>query len=1227
MAMTAIMEMVEIEMVEIGMKTIWMEETMKMEIQMRMVENAIRLANNLMDQKLKVYAIRSAENKIKFVSNQRDNHAQQPPFKRKNVKRSNVAKAYTAGGNEGRVYVRPHPLCNKCKLHHVGPCTIKCRSCGKIGHLTRDCKPAVPAAVNQRAPVANQRIVTCFECERQWHFKKDCPNLKNQNHGNKPVIREARGKAYAIGGGDANPGSNVVTGLLGHPFIIDLMPVELGSFDVIIGMDWLANNHALIVYDEKIVRIPFEDEILIVQGDRSDKGKKSALSIISCTKAQKYMEKGCQVFLAQVTKKETEVKSKEKRLEGVPIVRKFPKVFPEDFPRLSPARQVEFQIDLVLGVAPVVRASYRLGLSKMQELSAQLQELSDKWFIRPSSSIWGASVLFFKKKDGSFRMCIDYHELNKLTVKNRYPLSRIDDLFDQLQGSSVYSKIELRSGYHQLRVHDGDILNLAFRTRYGHYEFQVKPFGLTNALSIFMDSMNWVFKPSLDKNFIVFIDDILIYSRKKVEHEGMKDILRKFWSYLRRKNCTPSFQSAILAFQGLAAYYRRFIEGFSNIAKPMTKLTQKSMKFNWGEQEEDAFQILKQKLCSALILALHEGSENFVIHEKNYTTHDLELGAVVFSLKIWRHYLYGTKCIVFTDHKSLQHILDQKELNIRQRRWLLLLSDYNREIRYHPEKVNVVAGALSGKERIKPPRVRALVMMVGLNFSVEILKAQNEENYGTKDLGGKIKKLEFRTDGTLCLNGRSWIPYRGNLRELIMHESHKSKYSIHPGSNKMYQDLKKLCWWPNMKAEIATYVKNDSMEKLTRQYMQKVVSKHGVSVLILSDRDGRFTSQFWQSLNKALAVPFEALYGRKCRSPICWAKVGDAQLTGPEIVHETTEKIFQIKKRIQAARDKQKSAVDRNRKPVEFQDGDMVMLKVSPWKGVIHQLSRFHRTFYVSNLKKCYADEPLAISLGEIQIDDKLNFIEEPVKIMDREVKQLNQSRIPIVKVHWNLRRGLEFTWESEGQMKKKYPHIFAKSKPTSESTSSALKTYFMILLFTKGFSNDSMEKLTRQYMQKVVSKHGVSVLIISDRDGRFTSQFWQSLNKALGTQLDMSTAYHSQIDGQNERTIQTLEDMLRACVIDFGKAVPFEALYGRKCRSPICWAKVGDAQLTGPKIVHETTEKIFQIKKRIQAARDKQKSVVDMNRKPVEFQDGDMVMLKVSPWKGVIRFGKNRKS
>ncbi|GJW86199.1 putative reverse transcriptase domain-containing protein [Tanacetum coccineum] len=569
-----------------------------------------------------------------------------------------------------------------------------------------------------------------------------------------------------------------------------------------------------------------------------------------------------QIFLAHVTTNEVEDKSKKKRLEDVPIVRDFLEVFPEDLP-LDPS------------------SNSTSGIPNRFELS-------DKGFIRPSSSPWGAPVLFVKKKDGSFWMCIDYRELNKLTVKNRYPLPRIDDLFDQLQGSSVYSKIDLRSGYHQLRVREEDIPKTAFRTRYGHYEFQVMPFGLTNAPAVFMDLMNRVCKPYLDKFVIVFIDDILIYSKNKQEHEEhlkqILELLKKEELYAKFSKCefwipkvqflghvidskgihvdpakiesikdwaSPKSPTEIRQFLGLAGYYRRFIEGFSKIAKPMTKLTQKKIQFVWGDKQEAAFQLLKQKLCSAPILALPEGSEDFIaycdaskkglgavlmqrekviayasrqlkIHEKNYTTHDLELGAVVFALKIWRHYLYGTKCTVFTDHKSLQHILNQKELNMRQRRWLELLSDYDCEIRYHPGKANVVADALSRKERDQPLRVRALVMTIGLDLPKQILNAQTEarkpENIKNEDVGGMLvenaknpeairtEKLEPRADGTLCLNGRSWLPCYGNLRTVIMHESHKSKYSIHPGSDKMYQDMKKLYWWPNMKADIATYV-------------------------------------------------------------------------------------------------------------------------------------------------------------------------------------------------------------------------------------------------------------------------------------------------------------------------------------------------------------------------------------------------------------------------------------
>nr|GFA33421.1 putative reverse transcriptase domain-containing protein [Tanacetum cinerariifolium] len=396
-------------------------------------------------------------------------------------------------------------------------------------------------------------------------------------------------------------------------------------------------------------------------------------------------------------------------------------------------------------------------------------------------------------------------------------------------------------------------------------------------------------------------------------------------------------------------------------------------------------------------------------------------------------------------------------------------------------------------------------MTIGLNLPNQILNAQSEarkeENFIKEDLHGMINKLEPRADGMLCLNNRSWIPCISDLRALIMHESHKSKYSIYPGSDKMYQDLKKLYWWPNMKTEITTYVimdlltksahflpmrEDDTLEKLTRQYLKEVVSRHGVPVSIISYRDGIFASHFWKSLNKALGTRLDisTAYHPKTDGQsertiqtledmlrACILDFGKGWdkylplLTGPKIIHETTEKIVQIKSRIQAARDRQKSYADVRRKPLEFQVGDKVMLKVSPWKGVIRfgkqgklnphyigpfkilakvgtvayrlelpeQLSRVHSTFHVSKLKKCMADEPLAIPLDEIQVDDKLNFIEEPIEIMDREVKRLKKSRIPIVKVRWTL---LEFTWEREDQMQKKYPHLFPDFASMADTTS-----------------------------------------------------------------------------------------------------------------------------------------------------------------------------------------------
>ncbi|GJR85709.1 reverse transcriptase domain-containing protein [Tanacetum coccineum] len=682
--------------------------------------------------------------------------------------------------------IGPYSRCVKYYTFHPenGPYKV-CYNCQKLGHFVKDCR----APFKQVAPVNaikmgyNQKV--CYDCGSSEHLRNTCPKM-NRAPGQAGNLLALEGNPEALQdpnvvmctfslndhfatvlfdyGADfsfistkfapllnvkpsiANPGYviEVADGKkvevdriicdckleLGNSlFSINLIPLGHGSFDVIVGMDWLSQNKAVIVCYEKVVEIPLEDGgILKVQGERT----------LGIAKA---------------------------------------------------LMNAKFHIDLVPGATPVAKSPYRLTPSEMQELSGQLQELQDKGFIRPSHSPWGAPVLFVKKKDGSFRMCIDYRELNKLTVKNRYPLPKIDDLFDQLQGSHYFSKVDLRSGYHQLRVYEDDIPKTAFQTRYGHFEFTVMPFGLTNAPAIFMDLMNRVCKPYLDKFVIVFIDDILIYSKSKEEHEIhlrlVLELLRKEKLYAKFSKCefwlqevhflghvvnqngihvdpskieavkkwkAPTTPSEIRSFLGLAGYYRRFIANFSKIAKPLTSLTQKNKKYVWGVEQEEAFQTLKSKLCDAPILSLPDGVEDFVvycdasnqglgcvlmqrgkviayasrqlkIHEKNYTTHDLELGAVVFALKTWRHYLYGTKSVIYTDHKSLQHIFDQKELNMRQRRWIELFSDYECEIRYHPGKANVVADALSRKERVKPKRVRAMAMTIQSGVKGMILAA------------------------------------------------------------------------------------------------------------------------------------------------------------------------------------------------------------------------------------------------------------------------------------------------------------------------------------------------------------------------------------------------------------------------------------------------------------------------------------------------------------------------
>nr|GEV98492.1 hypothetical protein [Tanacetum cinerariifolium] len=672
---------------------------------------------------------------------------------------------------------------------------IRCNNYKRVGHLTRDSRSR-PANANNNNNTNNnnnrnnnnntnnknrnnnnnnQKGNGCYECRAQGHFKRNCPKLKNNNRGNQGGNDNAQVRVYMIGKAGANPDNVVaadgrIIGLntilqdctlnfLNHPFNIDLLPVEPGSFDVIVGMDWLSKYDAVIAYAEKLVCIPFGNKILTTRGERSNKRNESRLNIISCSKAQEYMLKGCHVFLANITSTKDEDKSKRKQLEDVPVVREFLKVFLEDLPGIPPTRKVEFRIDLVPGAALVARTSYRLAPSKMKELADQLQELTDKGFIRP----------------------------------------------------------------------------------------------------IFMDLMNRVCKPYLDKFVIVFIDDILNYSKDEKGHKehlkAILELLKKEELYAKFSKCEfwipkVQFLSHVIDSQGIHVDPAK-IESVKDWASP-----------------------------------------------KSPTEIRQFLGLV------------GTKCTVFTDHKSLQHILDKKQLNMRQRRWLELLSDYDCEIRYHPVKANVVADALSRKEQ-EPLRVRALVMTISLDLPKQILNVQTE---------------------------------------------------------------------------------TDPMDKLARIYLKEVVTRHEIHISIISDCDPRFASNFWRSLQNALgefsynnsyhasikAAPFEALYGRKCRSPVCWTEVGEAQ--------------------------------------------------------ILEELSRVHNTFHVSNLKKCHADEPLAVPLDGLHVDDKLHFVEDPVEIIDCEVKQLKRSHILLVKVRWNSKRGLEFTWEQEDQFKQKYPHLFTNRASTTRS-------------------------------------------------------------------------------------------------------------------------------------------------------------------------------------------------
>ncbi|GJU97381.1 putative reverse transcriptase domain-containing protein [Tanacetum coccineum] len=687
----------------------------------------------------------------------------------------------------GRENTSTWPKCTTCNSYHApGGLYRTCFNVNRPGHLVKDCRGVLRNVnpVNARNPT----VKACYKYGSTDHVRSACPRLntaqgpkgnhpnqvaannRGQGHGNQG--NQARGMAFMLGAEEACQDPNIMTGtftlnnhfattlfdsgadysfvfttfipllglepndlgfkyeieiasgqlveidmvikvckleIKGHVFDIYLIPFGHGSFDVIIGMDWLSNYKAEIICHEKVVRIPLPDgKVLRVLGERPEEKARLLMS----------------------------AKASEKKQEEIIVVRDFPEVFPDDLSGLPPIQEIEFWIELTPGATSVAKSRYRLAPSELAELSGQLKELQDKGFIRPSSSPWGAPILFVKKKDGSFRMCIDYRELNKLTVKNRYPLPRIDDLFDQLQGSQFFLKIDLRSGYHQLRVHEDDNLKTIFRTRYGHFEFTVMPF-----------------------------DDILIYSKTQEEHVEhlwlILGLLKKEKLYAKFSKCefwlrevqflghvingdgihvdpskieavknwkAPRTPTKVRSFLGLVGYYRRFIKNFSKIAKSLTILTQKGKVFDWGEEQELAFQTLKDKLCNAPVLALLDGPEDFVVY--------CDVSGI------------GLGCVLM------------------QRGKIKLFSDYECEIRYHPGKANVVADALSRKERIKPKRVRDMNITLQLSIKDRILAAQKDVVDEFPRLQkGLDEMIEQRSDRTLYHLDRIWVPLRvGGLR-------------------------------------------------------------------------------------------------------------------------------------------------------------------------------------------------------------------------------------------------------------------------------------------------------------------------------------------------------------------------------------------------------------------------------------------------------------------------------
>ncbi|KAB2625897.1 S ribonuclease [Pyrus ussuriensis x Pyrus communis] len=712
----------------------------------------------------------------------------------------------------------------------------------------------------------------------------------------------------------------------------DLIPLDIVDFDVILGNDWLHFYRANIDCYGKVVTFhrPGLPEVTFV-------GEQSGVrhGVISALRA--------------------------KKIEDVRVVRHFPDVFPEDLPGLPPDRDVEFNVELLPGTNPISLTPYRMAPAELRELKVQLQELVDKGFIQPSTSPWGAPVLFVKKKDGTLRLCIDYRQLNRVTIKNRYPLPRIDDLFDQLRGACVFSKIDLRSGYYQLKISRDDVPKTAFRTRYGHYEFLVMPFGLTNAPAAFMDLMNRVFQPYLDRFVIVFIDDIL-----------------------QLKHCLTN--------------------------APVLALPDDSGDFEvYSDASLNGLGCVLMQHGRVIAYA----SRQLKTHEMNYPTHDLELAAIIFALKLWRHYLYGEKSDALS-RKS------HGRINALYASRIPLLVD-----------LRATGVRLEAEDR----EVALLA-----NFQPLPVPEWKWENI-TMDFVYKLPRTHNGFDGI-------WV---------IVDRLTKSAHFI-PVREKY------------------------SLSRLAELFISKVVKYHGVPVSIVSDRDPRFTSKFWVAFQEALGTrllystayhpqtdgqsertiqtledmlrasvlqfsdawhqrldlmefaynnsfhssigmaPFEALYGRSCRTPLCWSEVGERVLVGPEIVEETTQNVQLSPWRGVVRFGKKGKLSPRYIGPyiVTERVGEVAYrLELPP------ELAKVHNVFHVSMLRHYVADPLHVIPPQPLEINPDLTYDEEPLTILDWKEKVLRNKTVNLVKVLWRNHSVEEATWETEERMRDLYPRLF----------------------------------------------------------------------------------------------------------------------------------------------------------------------------------------------------------